>query len=554
MAELPKYQQTGRVTPDMPQLDFANVKEAFRASQSMTQGLDKIASFAFGKMGEQAEQDAVKNAISQPLTLEQIQQANEKGQSIDDLIGQVGGGEIYQDTYRKFQGKQLRSQIEVAAKQAMVSVNSQVKLNQLNDLDEIKSKYDSIITGMVKPLTALSPEESVIAQQSLSVTASAFYKSNIEKLETDYLNDQEYLAKDNVKNSLESIATVMDVATSPEILNEYFINTRDSIYAQARSVSSEFAETQVKQFEENYNELKTDYIVAAGQDSKYAGNMLEAVNRMRDGDLGKATVVYNSMTKEEQGKARAAVIAAWDELYVAEGKEQANLKRQKEEDNEDAIIEFYSSDTSNKRKRELSKYLFKEGVISQSVLDAGLNPDRGAATEDGLAYGRAQVSVITGEIRNEIELRLLHPNLSAKQIGKLLPSIASAVEKKARTIIANNAGASTDLYAVNSDNTIKKVLTITKIYEEIKSEKQPDGTYPSSIDAANQAAKKWKDSTAENNEKIKNVKEAISRKFGDFNTITMTVDKYIKEKKLDSEEAKSFRSLIKSLKDLEGPK
>lgn len=554
MAELPKYQQTGRVSPDMPQLDFANIKEAFRASQSMTQGLDKISTFAFGKMGEQAQQDAVKNVLSKPLTLEQIQLANDKGQSIDDLIDEVGGGTIYQDTYRKFQGKQLRSQIEVAAKQAMVSVNSQVKLNQLNNLDEIKNKYDSIITGMIKPLTALSPEESVIAQQSLSVTASAFYKSNIEKLETDYLNDQEFLAKDNVKNSLESIATVMDVAASPEILNEYYKTIRESIYVQARSVSSEFAETQVKEFEENYNKLKTDYVVAAGQDAKYAGNMLEAVEKMRDGDFGKATVVYNSMTKENQSKARAAVISAWDELYIAQGKEQVKLKKQKEEDNENAIIELYSPGTSKQKKEDLAKSLFKDGVISQSVLNSTLNPNKDANVEDGLNYGRAKSSILNGDIRNEKRLRSLYPELSNNQIGKLLPLIASDSERRALRYMRTIIGASNNQYAIDDANTSTKVLEITRIYDDERSQMQPDGTFLDPATAAENSALKWKNTTGSNEGKITNVKEAISKQFPKFNTITMNVDVYIKKTGLDDVQASALKELVKSLKDLERPK
>ena len=42
--------------------------------------------------------------------------------------------------------------------------------------------------------------------------------------------------------------------------------------------------------------------------------------------------------------------------------------------------------------------------------------------------------------------------------------------------------------------------------------------------------------------------------FPDFDTKTMSVDGYLKKRKLDSIEAKKLRDLIKSLKDLEGPK
>lgn len=551
MAGLPKYQQTGRVTPDMPQLDFANVKEAFRASQTMTKGLDKLANFAFGEMGKQAEQNAMQDAIGQPLTLEQIKQANNSGESVDDLINQIGGGEIYQDTYRKFQGKQLRSQIESAAKQAMVSVNSQVKLSQLNDLEEIKSKYDSIITGMVKPLTSLSPEESILAQQSLSITASAFYKDNISKLEKDYINDQEFLSRDNVTNSLEAMKSFMSTAASPEILNESFKAIETSVYDQARSVSSEFAEEQVKELADAYDELKQNYIVEAGQDAKYADNMLDAVEKMRAGDFGEATVVYNSMTPEEQSKSRTAVISAWDELYIAEIKEKAAVLRDDKENNKSLVTELYSPNTSQDKKEDIAKLLYSKDVITQATLKSILNPTPIAPVGNALSEGRAREAIINGEVVGEHGLRSLFPDLTDTQVGKLLPIIASDAHKRAEKIIKNTVGASDSDFALIDVPTIKKILDINNRKEEIMNTISKDGTFPDVIAAAEIASKEWKVTNGTNDEVIKTVKEAIKKSFSDFEPSTMKVEEYIVRKRLDDVEAKSLRGLVKSLRDLE---
>jgi hypothetical protein len=58
MAELPRYQETGRIYSDLPSFDFANVREGMRLSQTLTNSLDRLSEFA----QKTAEKDAERKA------------------------------------------------------------------------------------------------------------------------------------------------------------------------------------------------------------------------------------------------------------------------------------------------------------------------------------------------------------------------------------------------------------------------------------------------------------------------------------------------------------
>jgi hypothetical protein len=61
MARLPRYQESGLISADIPRLDFAASRESAGLSQAITSSLDKITEFALGKV--KAEQEMKNNIL-----------------------------------------------------------------------------------------------------------------------------------------------------------------------------------------------------------------------------------------------------------------------------------------------------------------------------------------------------------------------------------------------------------------------------------------------------------------------------------------------------------
>lgn len=159
MADLPRYQSTGRVFADVPQLDFANVRESFKQSQSMSNALDKLSSFAFDKAKEVSVQQAVEFSANNAPTPEQIELAKRGEFNPKDLV--PGGGAIFQKAVQKLQADQLRNSLEIDLQGQYVNILNDVKNNKITSKQELDAKLAAPVAGMNKVISSLDPESGI---------------------------------------------------------------------------------------------------------------------------------------------------------------------------------------------------------------------------------------------------------------------------------------------------------------------------------------------------------------------------------------------------------
>lgn len=544
MAELPRYQQTGRVFADVPQLDFANVRESYKLSQSMSGALDRLSEFAGKFAAKQVERQAEQYAIENPITIEQLQQAKQSGIDPDELIKATGGGAIWEDTLRKLQGEQLRAQLEVQGKAALTEIQALFDANQINDIAEVKSKFNSIIQGTAAPLARISPESAIKLQQSLGVTANAYYREATNKLADDYIRDQQMLSAKNLDYSVNAAKSMINTINDPALLTEAKDLLKIRLYEQSREGGTLFAQKQVETFNKEFDALKFNRLVEVATNPAFAPDMNVAIQRIRKGDFGDASLIYNELPKDEQAKIRTGVVSAWNDLYSAAKKEEEYVQLQNKEKDKTDIVTLYSKGTPENQKRQLAISLFKRGAITQQSLEEVLNPKEKQDDFDNLNEARAESQIISGYIKSEKELRQLYPGLNNKSVAKLLPKIASTNMQTASKIIRTQAGASESPFAVIDEPTAKRIQDINNIYNEIKLKTNPDGSFIDDVTAANQAANQYKSNAEYSSAKTsqKNTFSSISKNYMDFNPDKMSVKDYAKRKGLNAkEEAKLIR-------------
>ena len=56
MARLPRFQESGLISADIPRMDFANVREGSRQAQTIGNALTRISEFAFGRVRQEREE------------------------------------------------------------------------------------------------------------------------------------------------------------------------------------------------------------------------------------------------------------------------------------------------------------------------------------------------------------------------------------------------------------------------------------------------------------------------------------------------------------------
>jgi hypothetical protein len=546
MADLPRYQSTGRVYSDLPQLDFANVRESFKQSQTLSAQLDRLSNYAFTEMGKTTAKQAEQFALDNPITIDQLKNAQSNGINAEDLIKASGGGQIWEDTLRKFQGEQLRSQLEVHGQAALTDILSQVERRELTDPSEIKQKFESAVTGFEKPLANISPESAVRFKQSMGATAGAFYKEATKKLTADFINDQQILAEENLVYSARAAKAMVATITDPALLDESENLLFKRVYEQAREGGTEFAQLKANEFKKEFNAIKLNHFTEVATSSAYATDIVTAAQKIRAGDFGESSALYASLPEEEKKKVRQNSLLAWSDVINATKQAEDYTKLQnKEKDNSD-VIRLYELPDNSKDKRNLARDLFKRNAITQSTLDSVLNPKSDdEAKGDPLVGAHAEADIIYGRITSETQLNALYPTLSRKQRASLITSMASKVVANNKAKVRIAAGAAEDPMSPVDLPTAKRIQSINELADGLRSTTNPDGSLKYSPNEAVELAIKEYPKSEQVQEAKKsqtNAYDSMKTNFIGFNPDTMTPDGYAAKRGLsDGEKVKLQR-------------
>ena len=497
MADLPRYQQTGRTFADLPEFSFANVKESFRRSQSMINSLDRISQFAAKFAETQVEQQAAQYAVENPITIDELRNAQETGVDPNDLIKATGGGAIWQETLRKVQGEQLRAQLEVYGQQSLSDIQTQVQLGQLTDINEIKQKFQAAISGYEKPLARISPDSAVRFQQSMASTAKAFFNEATKKLEQDYINDQQVLSMQNLDNSLKAAKSMISVINDPQMLDESKRLLGYRVYEQAREGGTAFAQKQLEAFNKDFEAMKIDHFVGIAVDSKFATSLSAALDKIDTTGFGNSQLIFNSLPKETQLKVKQNVISAWNNnINAQEQLIKQNEMAQKAENKKD-YAEMVSPTTSTQRRNELAWKLFNDkDFITKSEYENIINPSAKETDSDIRQKVKIRQEIENGFITNVDQLNKLYPNLSAKVYEDLAGDIFSVDRQKSNRLKRLAAGASENTWLPTDTNTNYRIEQIDKIQNEILNEYKNQGKPIGLAEAADLAVQRYKKSDA----------------------------------------------------------
>jgi hypothetical protein len=145
MARLQRFQESGLISADVPRLDFANLREEAKGYASMSESLDKISQFAFGKVKEQ-EKEANKILGIQLRADSEL----EIQKTYDKLSGMADRGELpYEQAQKEVQALQgfARGLAEVDIEQASglmrsISTSGNALLRKVSDIDTARYEAD----------------------------------------------------------------------------------------------------------------------------------------------------------------------------------------------------------------------------------------------------------------------------------------------------------------------------------------------------------------------------------------------------------------------------
>ena len=123
MARLPRYQESGLISADIPRMDFANIREQSKQQQTIGNALTRISEFAFGEAKKERDKQ-------------------------NQLIG-----------------IQVRAELEGEVQKRFAELTTKVETGQLSNYTQIQEEVTAM-RGLATGLAEVSPEQAQGLMQS----------------------------------------------------------------------------------------------------------------------------------------------------------------------------------------------------------------------------------------------------------------------------------------------------------------------------------------------------------------------------------------------------
>lgn len=320
MAELPRYRPLGAAISSMPSVNFIQTGAAqAQVYDSISSALDQVSEFAFEKATAQAKREGALYGYNNPLTNEQINQALKGGLDINDVIDEPDT--IFGAASRAGTAARLRTDLEAQMRTQLAGFNAYIDGGgdlSPQALSQMEAQIQGNITGYSELLAQLDVDEAASFSATANTLASATYKNGLEtvlKREQAVRRITADKALDELPNQLRAMiqassggfvldekgnqTSELDAALSvaANSIQKQIIGTNDIDFINSKSTAVESAIIEAKQG------VLTDFAFTEG----FAEDPAEFSTKLRSGDFGRYSEVYNSLDPKQQAEVRQRI-------------------------------------------------------------------------------------------------------------------------------------------------------------------------------------------------------------------------------------------------------
>jgi hypothetical protein len=305
MAELPTYNRAGIGYADLPRLVTEDIEMGAKTWGSISEKVDRLSSFAFGKAKEQAILQAQKFAAENPVTQEQIEAAKNPAGVIESFLGAFTGkgGTAYRQALSEAQGVVLGNDLALEANAKMLQLKEDAK-NGLIDFETAQLEIKDMMDGYRATVAAFNPEAAMKLQATLATAGNSTLKtiSDFESKKMDAVISAGF------ENAMPLLSRTME--------DMYYMGDQFDPESQTWIMADDLAATQttalvekavgynkpeyIKKVYEAQRQAKVNGIARGVLDPEFAANATTAYQMMRNNNMGKYQATWNSMSDEDR--------------------------------------------------------------------------------------------------------------------------------------------------------------------------------------------------------------------------------------------------------------
>jgi hypothetical protein len=371
MARLPRYQESGLISADIPRMDFANLREASAQQQSIGEALTRISDFAFGKVQKEREQQ------------------------------------------NKLIGIQLRTDLEMQAQVELADITAKVETRQLKDPKIIQETITALAQQGARTLGRYSPEQASGFANTIASQGRAIIAKSSDLYVKEYQAGIDVQANNSIRAQSLNLETVYETAPTIEAALGAVVESRGRISAIAAQSSN--PERVMQDFEKASINARNNVLVRAFSSPEFADRPSAALAKLDKNDAGRYSEVWSTMTLEEKDVVRERILKRQADIYSQTERERKATEEANKITGLDIREQLYRGRLGP---NEAIKRLRAINDISSSEMQAILKGEVGGASDE--LYGRFEGLVDRGQMGEAgIDAYARSGQMSWKQANKL---------------------------------------------------------------------------------------------------------------------------------------
>jgi len=434
MATLPTYEYAGAQYADLPRVNTAPQQVAAQGFNTLSQQLDRMTAFFQNQAVSDAEREAQKYAVQNPLTKAQIDTAL----ATPEGVTVKGAGRIFQQTYQKTQAVMLSSELQLEGQKTFASMAAAIEAGATFDMRSVQTNMKDMIDGYSSSVMALDPEQSIRLRSALTSAGNALYVKaaertvKVQQAQYDARLEEAVVAARPLIEAIVAKSGTIDPSTGTEIDVNKLLEIQKQPFYEAIKITGN--NKHIAEINKAITEAKISAVVSRLKDKTLYDSPVKALNALDKGDVGQLTSLYKGLTGNDKSTIQDKVLKDFANIESAR-----KIEKSKEDDNNQRLsIELRDQ--------------FYSGKISSSTLISGLKainqlkPDeiKSLRTEQRDAqpevFGRLQ-SAVAKNMLGETELDNLAQagTISWKQRNELAKDARNSNSDMARATTLINA-------------------------------------------------------------------------------------------------------------------
>jgi hypothetical protein len=491
MATLPILDQTQAMIGQAPgsaargatpqPIERMGLRAAANYQSNVAQSLDRISNTLFGVNRKLAEDAGYQYVAENPLTPEQLQ-AIARG-DVRKVVTAGSGINIQQNVIRKARAFEIAGHADIEARKVIIEMLPDIEQGNISSKDA-QIKLATVLDGYSRSLVQIDPEASlkfratiaslgntVLEKAAVAELKRVKAENNI-KLELDFQRVQQELEEVFSRSSWGEFqdGTPLSPDQFADAIKQSFITKAALIGGQEQALSY------VQKFPAAIRQAKvnavTRYITT---DTEMTKDPLDTYGRLRRGDVGMMSQVYQSMDQDDKAKVISNLMSdVSNKASLAE-------KRRKDQElvDKDAALDLYEQwlqSNNPAEKRRLQQDLLDLNVLTLEQTQNLLDPDAAKTSPNVIFFLEDQID--SGVITNSADLLNVGSKrgVTGKDMVDLRRRLSGRVTSEVKSTIRRLAGIPEGLVNIDPKGAeAKKYLDIQQRLETERAKAVAEG-------------------------------------------------------------------------------